>query len=106
LLQDEHGHTIHDPRALDPREAIIAHAAAAQKNPLYTKVLPLPLSRDSCCSLCKQAYANTQPKAIYHQEDSDGGCCAVVLWCCGVVLLRALSRAAPRCVIDRRAGTK
>ena len=40
-LQDEHGHTIHDPRALDPREAIIAHAEAAKKNPFYTSVRPL-----------------------------------------------------------------
>ena len=79
VLQDEHGHTIHDPRALDPREAIIAHAEAAKKNAYYTSVLiddaVYDQSRVCCCQvtvLC-QAYAKTQPKPIYHKEEGDGG---------------------------------
>ncbi len=72
-FQDEHGHTIHDPRALDPREAIIAHAEAAKKNPFYTAVRQQQHKLLSWASLtAQQAYAKTQPKAIYQQQETDG----------------------------------
>ncbi len=107
VMQDEHGHTIHDPRALDPREAIIAHAEAAKKNPFYTSVLyctasylpphtyrlihtasyiPPPSFLSMSCLTSLQAYAKTQPKAIYQQEESEGEwraarCCSAALNC-------------------------
>ena len=57
---------------MDPREAIIAHAEAAKKNPFYTSVMLLPLLLAVACLTVHQAYAKTQPKPIYQKEEGEG----------------------------------